>query len=53
MFCSDITKKYGEQWGRPSIDENCDITFQQIDLDKYIDYTGGEPKAVIRMFGTD
>merc|ERR1711953_900959 len=50
---SDICKRYKDQWGRPDMDTSGDISFQQTDLDKYIDYSSGEPKAVIRMFGTD
>ena len=53
VYISDITKRYDERWGRPEMDTSKDITFQQIDLDKYIDYSNGEPKAVIRMYGVN
>ena len=49
----DIEKLYSD-WGRPEADISGDISFQQIDLDKTIEYSDdGEPRAVIRMFGTD
>ena len=51
----DIVKQFPD-WGRPKLDTaaNGDISFQQLDLDKTIEYgDSGEPRAVIRIFGTD
>ena len=50
----DIRKVYGKDWGRPSGDFSGDLSFQQIDLDKVVDYNHGEdPRPVIRIFGSD
>lgn len=49
-----IRKIYGKDWGRPAGDFSGDLSFQQIDLDKVVDYSPGEdPRPVIRIFGSD
>ena len=50
---SDIRKMFSSQWSRPEFKGTGDLSFQQIDLDKIIEYRDGEPAPVIRIFGTD
>ena len=49
----DIQRKWGKKWGRPEGSMYEDLVFQQIDLDKYVDFVDGEPKPTIRIYGTD
>jgi len=49
----DINRKWGKKWGRPEGSMNEDLVFQQIDLDKYVEFVDGEPKPTIRIYGTD
>jgi len=50
---SDIRKMFSDQWARPEFKNSGDLSFQQIDLDKIIEYRDGEPVPVIRIFGSD
>ena len=49
----DIERKWGKKWGRPEGEKGEDLVFQQIDLDKFVEFENGDPKPTIRIYGTD